>query len=179
MRNPLVILLGALAAISYATGDVRAGTVMCLMVVLGVLLKFIQETRANTAAAELKAMIKVTATVIREGQPKELPLGELVPGDIVKLSAGDMIPADLRVISSKDLFIIQASLTGESLPIEKFETKEIRDTISPLEYLQCLLSRHKCGKRHGIGSCCCDRQADILRQHGWKYYRSADRDKFR
>ena len=70
LRNPLVVLLGALAAISFVTGDVRAGTVMCLMVVLGVLLKFIQETRADTAAAQLKAMIKVTATVIREGEAK-------------------------------------------------------------------------------------------------------------
>jgi len=134
LRNPLVILLSALAAISFATGDLRAGTVMCLMVVLGVLLKFIQENRADTAAAQLKAMIKVTATAIRDGQPKEVPLKELVPGDVVKLSAGDMIPADLRVISSKDLFVIQASLTGESLPIEKFDARESRDNISPLEF---------------------------------------------
>ena len=133
LRNPLVILLGALAAISFVTGDVRAGTVMCLMVVLGVLLKFIQETRADTAAAQLKAMIKVTATVIREGQPIELPLVEIVPGDVVKLSAGDMIPADLRVISSKDLFVVQGSLTGESLPIEKFDARETRDNITALE----------------------------------------------
>jgi len=133
LRNPLVILLSALAAISFMTGDIRAGTVMCLMVILGVLLKFIQETRADSAAAQLKAMIKVTATVIREGQAKEVALRELVPGDIVKLAAGDMIPADLRVISSKDLFIIQASLTGESLPVEKFDPRESRSTISPLE----------------------------------------------
>jgi Mg2+-importing ATPase len=134
MRNPLVILLAALATISFVTGDMRAGTVMCLMVVLGVLLKFIQETRADTAAAKLKAMIKVTATVVREGVAKEIPLKDLVPGDIVKLSAGDMIPADLRVISSKDLFIVQASLTGESLPVEKFDAREMRDAISPLEF---------------------------------------------
>ncbi|HVN48616.1 MAG TPA: magnesium-translocating P-type ATPase [Bacteroidota bacterium] len=134
LRNPLVVLLTALAAISYATGDVRAGTVMCLMVVLGVLLKFIQETRADSAAAELKAMIKITATVIRNGQTMEVPLREIVPGDIIKLSAGDMVPADLRIISSKDLFIIQASLTGESLPIEKFDTRETREGISPLEF---------------------------------------------
>lgn len=134
LRNPLVILLGALATISFATGDMRAGTVMCLMVVLGVLLRFIQESRADTAAAQLKAMIKVTATVIRDGEANEVPLKELVPGDVVKLSAGDMIPADLRVISSKDLFIVQASLTGESLPIEKFDMRETRDNISPLEF---------------------------------------------
>lgn len=134
LRNPLVVLLSALAIISFATEDVRAGTVMCLMVVLGVLLKFIQETRADTAAAQLKAMIKVTATVIRNGQPQEIPLVDIVPGDIVKLAAGDMIPADLRVISSKDLFVIQASLTGESLPIEKFDVRESRENVSPLEF---------------------------------------------
>jgi P-type Mg2+ transporter len=134
LRNPLVVLLGALAAISFATGDARAGSVMCLMVVLGVLLKFVQENRADSAAAQLKAMIKVTATVIRDGQPLEMPLKELVPGDVVKLSAGDMIPADLRVISSKDLFVIQASLTGESLPIEKFDTRETRENITPVEF---------------------------------------------
>jgi P-type Mg2+ transporter len=140
LRNPLVILLGALAAVSFATKDYRAGIVMCLMIVLGVLLKFIQETRADTAAAKLKAMIKVTATVIRDGIAKELPLKDLVPGDIVKLSAGDMIPADLRIISSKDLFVIQASLTGESLPIEKYEARETRDAVSPFEFFNtCFL----------------------------------------
>ena len=66
-------------------------------------------------------MISVTATVVRDGQTRELPLGQLVPGDVVRLSAGDMIPADLRIISCKDLFVIQSSLTGESLPVEKFD----------------------------------------------------------
>ncbi len=85
--NPLVILLTVLAILSFATGDFRAGTVMLLMVVLGLSLRFVQETRADTAAAKLKAMISVTATVVREGQPKEIPLQQLVPGDVVKLSA--------------------------------------------------------------------------------------------
>ncbi len=134
LRNPLVVLLGVLAAISFATEDAEAGTVMCLMLVLGVLLKFIQETRADTAAAQLKAMIKVTATVMRGGQATEVPLKEIVPGDVVRLSAGDMIPADLRVLSSKDLFVIQASLTGESLPVEKFDAPETRADISPIEF---------------------------------------------
>src|SRR5208282_3768586 len=84
----------------------------------------IQELRAGNAAAKLKAMIRVTATVIRDGQPKELPLAHLVPGDVVQLAAGDMIPADLRLVSCKDLFVIQSSLTGESLPVEKFDAKE-------------------------------------------------------
>jgi P-type Mg2+ transporter len=122
--NPLVILLLALATVAFVTGDVRAGTVMVLMVILGVVLRFVQEARADDAAARLKAMITVTATVVRAGQPREIPLAELVPGDLVKLSAGDMIPADLRVLSCKDLFVIQSSLTGESLPVEKFDGRE-------------------------------------------------------
>jgi Mg2+-importing ATPase len=136
-RNPLVILLAVLAAVSLATGDVRAATVMVLMVLLGVGLRFVQESRADNAAAKLKAMIKVTATCFRDGQMKELPLRELVPGDVIKLSAGDMIPADVRVLSSKDLFIIQSSLTGESLPVEK-HPRESRPNVSPLE--NCTLS---------------------------------------
>ncbi len=133
VRNPLVILLTVLASVSYATGDLRAGTVMLLMVVLGVTLRFVQETRADTAAAKLKAMIKVTATVVRDGQQKEIPLQQLVPGDIVKLSAGDMIPGDVRLIAAKDLFIIQATLTGESLPVEKSDARDPRTNISAIE----------------------------------------------
>src|SRR5207344_1518600 len=91
-RNPLVILLIVLAVLSFATGDVRAGTVMLLMVVLGLSLRFLQETKADNAAAKLKAMISVTATVVREGQSREIPLRDLVPGDVVRLCAGDMIP---------------------------------------------------------------------------------------
>ncbi|HEY1490545.1 MAG TPA: cation-transporting P-type ATPase, partial [Verrucomicrobiae bacterium] len=121
--NPLVILLSILAIIEFATAnaasDYIGGSVMVIMVLLGLSLRFIQETKADTAAAKLKAMIKVTATVLRDGQPKEIPLKDLVPGDVVKLSAGDMIPGDVRLLTSKDLFVIQATLTGESLPVEK------------------------------------------------------------
>ena len=133
VRNPLVILLTVLASVSYATGDLRAGTVMLLMVVLGVTLRFVQETKADKAAAKLKAMIKVTASVVRDGQQKEIPLQQLVPGDIVKLSAGDMIPGDVRLIAAKDLFIIQATLTGESLPVEKSDARDSRPNISAIE----------------------------------------------
>jgi P-type Mg2+ transporter len=127
IRNPLVILLGALSGISFATGDARAGTVMAAMVVLGATLRFVQEARADAAAAKLKAMIHVTATVLRDGAPKEMPLRDLVPGDIIKLSAGDMIPGDVRVLSSKDLFVSQGSLTGESFPVEKFHDPQTHD----------------------------------------------------
>jgi len=134
LRNPLVILLSVLSGISYATGDVRAGSVMAAMVVLGAALRFIQEARADAAAAKLKAMIHVTATVMRDGAARELPLRELVPGDVISLSAGDMIPGDVRVLSSKDLFVSQGSLTGESLPVEKFHDPDTKDLSSPTEF---------------------------------------------
>ena len=101
-------------------------------------MRFIQEARADAAAAKLKAMIRVTATVVREGRAREIPLAELVPGDIVKLAAGDMIPADIRVLSCKDLFLIQASLTGESFPVEKFDLPEPSAKKSPLELRTCV-----------------------------------------
>lgn len=131
--NPLVILLAILALVSALTGDLRAAAVMAVMVVLGVVLRFVQEARADTAAAKLKAMISVNATVVRDGQTREIPLAKLVPGDVVHLAAGDMIPADVRLISCKDLFIIQASLTGESFPVEKFETQEASEGLGLLE----------------------------------------------
>jgi Mg2+-importing ATPase len=130
IRNPLVVLLATLSAVSFSTGDARAGTVMAGMVVLSVALRFIQEARADSAAAKLKAMIHVTATVIRDGGAKEMPLRDLVPGDVIKLSAGDMIPGDVRVLSCKDLFVSQGSLTGESLPVEKFHDPETKTEVS-------------------------------------------------
>lgn len=138
VRNPLVVLLSILAIVTFATAEDKSdyigGGVMLAMVVLGVSLRFVQETRADNAAAKLKAMIKVTATALRGGQPVEVPLQQLVPGDVVKLSAGDMIPGDVRLITAKDLFIIQATLTGESLPVEKIDAPDARPNISPIEH---------------------------------------------
>jgi len=133
LRNPLVILLAVLSSISFATGDARAGTVMAGMVVLSAALRFLQEARADSAAAKLKAMIHVTATVVRDGKTRELPLRDLVPGDIINLSAGDMIPGDVRVIAAKDLFVSQGTLTGESLPVEKFHDPDPKAANSPVE----------------------------------------------
>jgi P-type Mg2+ transporter len=132
-RNPLVILLTTLSAVSFLTGDARAGSVMAIMVVLSVGLRFWQEARADAAAQKLKAMIHVTATVVRDGAAREIPLRDLVPGDIIKLAAGDMIPGDVRLLSSKDLFVSQGSLTGESLPVEKFHDPETKEECSPTE----------------------------------------------
>ncbi len=131
--NPLVILLAVLAAVSFATGDPRAATMMLLMIALSVGLKLIQEAKANTAAAKLKAMVSVKATVLRGGKVQEIAVSHLVPGDVVELAAGDMIPGDVRVVQAKDLFVIQGSLTGESFPVEKFAVEKKSNTSSPLE----------------------------------------------
>ena len=131
--NPLVILLVVLAASSFLTGDLRAGGVILLMVALGVVVRFVQEARADSAAAKLRAMISVHATVVRGGAPRDVPVAALVPGDVVELAAGDMIPADVRLLACKDLFLIQGSLTGESFPVEKFAAREGIAGRSPLE----------------------------------------------
>lgn len=118
-KNPLVILLMALSVISYVTHDTRSSVVMLVMVLMGVGLKFAQETKADKSAEKLKSMVSTTATVIRDGAEREIPLRMIVPGDIVHLSSGDMVPADVQLITSKDLFANQSALTGESLPVEK------------------------------------------------------------
>jgi Mg2+-importing ATPase len=133
VRNPLVILLAVLAAVSFATGDARAAIMMLLMIALSVGLKLIQETKASNAAAKLRAMISVRATVLRGGVPQEVAISQLVPGDVVQLSAGDMIPGDVRLVVAKDLFVIQGSLTGESFPVEKFVVDRGHETSSPLD----------------------------------------------
>lgn len=131
--NPLVILLLVLALISFGTGDVRAGTMMSLMLLLSVGLKLVQEVRADSAAAQLKAMISITATAMRDGVAQEVRVSELVPGDVVVLAAGDMVPADLRIVSAKDLFVIQSALTGESFPVEKFSGAMVDAPVVPAE----------------------------------------------
>ena len=139
--NPFTVVLFILAIISAFTDiilqapkDRSYSTVVIIitMVTISGILKVVQEIKSNNSAEKLKDMIKTTATVERRGK-KEIELSQIVPGDIVYLSAGDMIPADVRIISSKDLFVSQASLTGESEPVEKF-SKEINSNInSPLE----------------------------------------------
>jgi len=133
LKNPLVILLSILALVSWLTGDLRAATVILVMVILGVVLRYFQEMRADKAAQKLKAMVSTHATVIRDGQQTELPLKLLVPGDVVVLSAGDMVPADIQILTCKDLYVNQASLTGESLPVEKTGPGQPVTGDSPLE----------------------------------------------
>ena len=133
--NPFNFLLTALAVVSALTGDDRAMFVIGFMVVLSTGLRFVQEFRSSKAALALRALVRTTATVERADDAyvlgstpvthrREIPMAELVPGDIVYLSAGDMIPADLRLIAAKDVFVGQSSLTGEAMPVEKSDRAE-------------------------------------------------------
>ncbi len=132
-RNPLVLLLLALATVSLATGDVRAAGVVGVMVGLGVALRFIQESRADAAAAALTALVRVTTGILRDGTRRELPVREVVPGDVIILQAGDMIPADLRLLAARGLYVGEASLTGESLPVEKSAIVPAEPPATPLQ----------------------------------------------
>ncbi len=140
-RNPLVILLASLAALSLLTGDSKAAVIITAMILFSVLLRFSLEYRSLRAAESLRRLVHTTATVKRHDARKDIspglaadlglqlsaeapghqeePIDRLVPGDVVVLAAGDMIPADVRVLSAKDLFVSQGALTGESLPVEK------------------------------------------------------------
>lgn len=154
-KTPFDLLLTLLAVVSYVTDDMKATIVIGSMVVLSVAIRFVQERKSNRAADQLKAMVSNTATVIRRDASEdaaeearryfdvqlhvraphrqEIPMKDLVPGDLVLLSAGDMIPGDCRVLSAKDLFVSQAAMTGESLPVEKYAQLRNEAVLNPLE----------------------------------------------
>jgi len=129
-RNPFVLVLLGLDAVSAAIGDLYSTTVIGFLVAVSCLLRFHQERQSGQAAAALRALVATTATVTRRATPRaapvsrEVPVDQLVPGDIVELAPGDMIPADLRVLRSADLAINQAVLTGESVPAGKYPAPE-------------------------------------------------------
>ncbi len=142
--NPFIGVLLVLSIISLITDviiqapadkDYTTVLVISIMVLLSAMLRFVQEFRSNQAAEKLKSMVKTTATVLRaDEEKKEIDIKKLVPGDIIQLSAGDMIPADVRIMQSKDLFVSQAILTGEALPVEKTEAANPKAAErSPLE----------------------------------------------
>jgi len=117
--NPLVVQLLIIVLVSFLIADLRSALVVMVMLLLSVALSFIQEQRSGRAVERLQAMVRTTANVLREGRETEIPLSELVPGDIVLLDVGALVPADLRLIAVKDFFINQSTLTGESMPVEK------------------------------------------------------------
>lgn len=141
--NPFTIILLILAIISFATDIIMAepgkkdGTsviIVTLMVLVSGVLRFVQETKSNKAAEKLGEMVETTISVSRMGKGTiEIPIDEIVVGDIIHLAAGDMIPADVRILKSRDLFISQSSLTGESEPVEKISDPLLTDSKNPLE----------------------------------------------
>ncbi len=118
-KNPLVIQLLIIAIVSLITGDVPSAVVVGLMVFLSVGLAYFQERRSGREVEKLQEMVQTNCVVIRDGKEVEISMFEIVPGDLVVLHAGAIIPADLRLISTKDFFIGQSALTGESMPVEK------------------------------------------------------------
>jgi Mg2+-importing ATPase len=118
-KNPLVIQLLIIAIVCYITGDPTSAGVVGGMVCLSVFLSYFQETRSSRAVEKLQTMVKTTVTVVRDGKESDIQLEEVVPGDLVVLAAGSLIPADLRVLTTKDFFVSQSALTGESMPVEK------------------------------------------------------------
>jgi len=154
-RNPFNVLLSLLAVVAFLTDDLTGSVIISIMVLLSTFLRYWQESKSNKAAESLKAMVTNTAMVLRREinysdlsllqqrygakvkQLKEIqfeiPIQYLVPGDIILLSAGDMIPADCRILSAKDLFVSQAAMTGESMPVEKYALQHSMDVNSPLE----------------------------------------------
>lgn len=137
-NNPFIYVLMALAAVSFVTDywlplrngeetDLAGIIIIVTMVSLSGLLRFWQEFRTNKAAQALKSMVRTTATVLRRGPGnmgpvrQEIAIEELVPGDIIFLAAGDLVPADVRLLESRDLFVSQSILSGESLPVEKYD----------------------------------------------------------
>ena len=128
--TPFTIVLFIIIAISFFTDyyfasenekDLTSVVVISVMVFLSGILDFIQDTKSDKASEKLKAMIRTTTTVVRNNKRVDIPLSDVVPGDIIILSAGSIIPADLRILQAKDLYISQSSLTGESAPVEKYD----------------------------------------------------------
>ena len=139
--NPFNIVLLVIAAITFFTDVIYAAKpdyltvgIILSLVVLSSLVAFVQNQRSNAAAEKLSQMISNKADVLRDGKQLEIPMDEIVPGDIVRLSAGDMVPADIRFLTAKDAFVAQAALTGESNPVEKFSDirNKPEDTLTDL-----------------------------------------------
>src|SRR5512142_3113947 len=118
-KNPLVIILLTASALSAFTGYATTFFIIGTIVLISVTLDFVQEYRAGQAAERLRQSVSVRGQVMRDGKLLEIPLAEMVPGDVALLAAGDLVPCDGRVLETKDFFVNQALLTGEAFPVEK------------------------------------------------------------
>lgn len=128
LKNPLIYILFFALIVSFASGDFTDGWIILVVILISTVVGFLQEYKANNALSQLKQLIKYKARVLRSGIEVIVSQEKLVPGDIIFLSPGDKVPADGRVLESKNLEIIEASLTGESLPIEKNEKEISKET---------------------------------------------------
>lgn len=142
--NPFTVILLLIALVSLVTNvwlakpgqeDPTTFIIIVVLVLLSGSIRFVQELRSDKAASNLSRMIVNTVTVVREGKEQEIPITELVVGDIIRLSAGDMLPADVLILDSRDFFVQQSGLTGESDAVEKMalDKCEIKETESLLE----------------------------------------------
>ena len=159
------------------------------MVVLSSLLSFVQEYRSNKAAEALRALVHTKVLLRRRmrqedgsfpatGHPVHVPLAHIVPGDIVQLSAGNLVPADVRVIAAKDLFVNEAALTGESLPVEKLADAD-RGRARAARGAQPRLHGHLRRERHRDRRRRRDGSIDVLRRHRAGGRRAAADDELR
>ena len=127
-RNPLVLILVLAAVASAFLGQVADAAIITTVVLLSAIIDLVQTHRSQKAVEQLRDRVAPTATVLRDGEWKELRRRDVVPGDIIRLSAGDLVPADARLLIARDLYVQQAALTGESLPAEKDATGEPAST---------------------------------------------------
>jgi Mg2+-importing ATPase len=118
-KNPLILILLIAGIISIFLGETANAAIIFFIIVVSVVIDFLQEHRANRAVELLRKRITTTTTLLRDGMKREVGLAEVVPGDIVSLSAGDLVPADAIVLGAKDCFVNQSALTGEPFPVEK------------------------------------------------------------
>jgi P-type Mg2+ transporter len=126
--NPLAILLIIAGVVSAFLGELMNATIIITMVVLGVGINFFQTYRSQRAVERLRQQVAPTATVLRDSQWQEIHRHDVVPDDIIRLSAGDLVPADARLLESRDLYVLQATLTGESMPAEK-QARHLGDSV--------------------------------------------------
>jgi Mg2+-importing ATPase len=126
--SPIILILLFAVVLSFFLQDPQDATIILVIVLVSGSLGFWQERGAANAVEKLLAIVQIRATVFRDGRPIEIPVEEVVPGDVIKLNAGDIIPGDCVILDSKDLFVDEATLTGETYPVEKIRTNLMPDT---------------------------------------------------
>src|SRR5262245_17295340 len=131
LANPLVLVLLAASTVSAVLGQALSAGVIAVMVALSVVLNFVQAYNSQRAARRLRARVGQTATVVRDGAAGTILVRDIVPGDVLHLSAGDLVPADACLLKAKDLFLNEATLTGESLPTAKHALVGSDDAVTP------------------------------------------------